>query len=363
MKLQKPKLSIIVPIYNAENTLKRCINSLIQQSEGGIEIIAVDDCSVDNSLGALHELSQSDERIRIVRMLENKGPNLAREVGISHAKGEYIAFVDSDDWCDFEMYEKLLHIGNRDNADIVMCDAISHNKAENTVISCTLDNGIYTFEQMKDNLYIPLYGKDSRLEHAYGYLWRFIFRIDLFNDIVFHKDVTLYEDEIILLQLLKGARRISVSHDILYHYDCTESGSLSRKRGYWPEFWKLIRVATLAKQDIAEKHNLPEDDYMARLGTFLYKGYLRAISNETFKDNKKSNSSIEGFLSSLGGDTLLDRYIEYIEKERFSHRQYQAIIDRKTDGPQRLYEYYCKTYAHMTELGKYLDNEIFPYGI
>lgn len=360
---QTPKISIIVPIYNAENVLQRCISSLMQQSEDAIEIIAVDDCSTDNSLKLLYELSHSDERIHIVRMPENKGPHLARELGVSHAAGEYIAFVDSDDWCGLDMYEKLLNIGISDNADIVMCDAMKHNKDKDTVISSTLDNGSYTFEQIKDNLYLPLYGKDSRSEYAYGYLWRFIFRRDLFKDIVFHEDVTLYEDEILLMQLLKGARQISVSNEPLYHYDCTEVGSLSRKGGYWPEFWNLMRTSTLAKQDIAKKHELSEDDYMARLGTFLYKGYLRAISNETSMDNKKSPSSIEEFLSSLGEDTLLDGYIDYIETERFSPGQYQAIIDRKTDGPQKLYTYYCETYAHMTELRKYLDNEVLPYGI
>lgn len=115
------KVSVIVPVYNVENYLARCLNSLINQTLHEIEIICINDGSSDNSLNILDEYSNKDARIRIVNQ-ENKGLSKSRNTGIDLATGEYISFVDSDDWVDENFLEVLYNAAKGHNADIAATD-------------------------------------------------------------------------------------------------------------------------------------------------------------------------------------------------------------------------------------------------
>lgn len=116
-----PKVSVIVPIYNVEKYLNKCIDSIIEQSLREIEIILVDDGSTDNS-GAIAEMyAQKDSRVKVIHK-ENGGQGSARNYGIEVAQGKYIGFIDSDDWIDLNMYEELYIAAEKENADIAVCN-------------------------------------------------------------------------------------------------------------------------------------------------------------------------------------------------------------------------------------------------
>ena len=93
-----PKVSVIIPVYNTEKYLKKCLDSVCNQTLSDIEIICIDDCSTDNSLNILKEYTLKDNRIKLIEFKENKGAAVARNTGIDEAKGEYIGFIDSDDY-------------------------------------------------------------------------------------------------------------------------------------------------------------------------------------------------------------------------------------------------------------------------
>jgi glycosyltransferase involved in cell wall biosynthesis len=114
---QKGLISVIVPTYNAEKTIERCINSLSIQSYSNIEIIAVNDGSTDSTGILLEQLANRDERIRLIRK-ENGGVSSARNVGLDNAQGEYITFVDSDDWVEIDFLQHMYDMLKRTNADI-----------------------------------------------------------------------------------------------------------------------------------------------------------------------------------------------------------------------------------------------------
>lgn len=105
------KVSIIIPVYNSENYIKRCLDSLINQTLRGIEIIIVDDGSNDSSGAICDKFALADERISVFHIC-NSGPSYARNFRISKAKGEYIGFVDSDDYVNLEMFEKLYNLAS-----------------------------------------------------------------------------------------------------------------------------------------------------------------------------------------------------------------------------------------------------------
>ena len=120
-----PNISVIVPVYNVERFLARCLDSILGQNLHDIEVICVDDGSPDDSIRILRSYAARDARIKIIRQ-ENRGLGGARNTGIEAASGEYIGFVDSDDWVDSDFYEKLYDAAMRTGADIACASLISH---------------------------------------------------------------------------------------------------------------------------------------------------------------------------------------------------------------------------------------------
>lgn len=117
---KRPKISVIVPVYNVELYLKRCLDSIINQTLSDIEIICVNDGSTDNSVNILDEYAQKDDRIKIVSQV-NAGLSAARNTGLKYVSGEYISFIDSDDWIDLDFYEKMYQSAVETNSDIAVC--------------------------------------------------------------------------------------------------------------------------------------------------------------------------------------------------------------------------------------------------
>ena len=117
----KPKISVIVPIYNVEPYVEQCINSLTQQTMRDIEIICVDDCGTDNSIQIVEKLAKNDKRIKIVHNEQNCGLSESRNNGIKHATAPYVMLCDSDDWFADDMCEKMYNAITADNADLAIC--------------------------------------------------------------------------------------------------------------------------------------------------------------------------------------------------------------------------------------------------
>ena len=114
-----PKISVIIPVYNTENYLKECLNSVINQTFKDIEIICVNDGSTDNSLSILEEYARTDSRIKIINQ-KNQGVSSSRNNGIKSARGEYIMFLDSDDLYKPDLCEKVVEKIDSQSPDIVM---------------------------------------------------------------------------------------------------------------------------------------------------------------------------------------------------------------------------------------------------
>lgn len=127
-----PSISVIVPVYNAEKYLNQCVQSILKQTFTDLELILVDDGSSDGSLKICRELQKKDPRIKVISQ-ENKGAGAARNAGLAIAEGEYIGFIDSDDWIELDMYDVLHSLIKKYSADMAVCDLTYSNKpAENT---------------------------------------------------------------------------------------------------------------------------------------------------------------------------------------------------------------------------------------
>ena len=143
-----PELTIIVPIYNGEKYLNKCIDSILSQTYTDFELILVDDGSTDSSLSICKVYAEADSRV-VVYHKENGGLVAARKSGLSLAKGEYIGYVDCDDYIEADMYEKLMSVAKEDGADIVTGDIIIDHITHSKVEKGNIPSGFYDFHRLQ----------------------------------------------------------------------------------------------------------------------------------------------------------------------------------------------------------------------
>ncbi len=210
-------VSVIVPVFNSERYICECINSLRSQILSCIEIIIIDDGSTDSSSRICDNFARKDSRIKVIHQ-ENRKQGYARNIGIQLAKGEYIAFVDSDDWVGptflFDMYQKAVEF----DADIVMCDYFktkinSEVKESNkTRIGKSFKAGeIYNFRNLK---------KQPAKNFAFGLsvCWNKLFRAELAKQYLYFPEGVSFENSAPVFRALAIADRITIINKKLYFY-------------------------------------------------------------------------------------------------------------------------------------------------
>lgn len=144
-------ISVIVPVYNAEKYIHKCVDSILNNTYSDIELILVDDGSPDSSPAICDEYAKRDSRVKVIHK-ENARASAARNDGMKIAQGKYIAFVDSDDWVEKDMFEKMLSTAETHDVDMVMCD-ITKRGTSDVKISQPARDGFYNREQMETELF------------------------------------------------------------------------------------------------------------------------------------------------------------------------------------------------------------------
>ena len=130
--MSKKLISVIVPVYNSEKYVNRCIDSILNQTYENLEVILIDDGSSDGSLKICESWAEKDNRIKILKQ-KNSGVSSARNLGIENASGDYVAFVDNDDWLRPEMYETMLSLAEKEKSDVTVCKFINVDEKYNRI--------------------------------------------------------------------------------------------------------------------------------------------------------------------------------------------------------------------------------------
>ncbi len=212
-----PKVSVIIPVYNAKEYLRRCLDSVCNQTLKDIEIICVDDCSIDKSVDILEEYSKNYPNLIIKCLEKNQGESVARNAGLALAKGEYLAFIDNDDEIDLNFYEKLYEKAQKTNADI----------SKGQAIEIAYNGGKHSVEQLREN--------DDKFFFA-AYWWTAIYRRSLIieKNISFSANHPLGGDLLFLNQALIAAKNLQLVNGVYYHYyrreDSGDSKILSEEK-------------------------------------------------------------------------------------------------------------------------------------
>ncbi len=234
-----PKVSIIIPVYNGEKVLERCLNSVLAQTYTDFELIIINDGSTDRSIDIINEYKNKDNRIKVINN-KNNGVSETRNIGIEASIGEYIQFVDCDDYIESNMLSNMV-----DNIENAKVDLIV------TGIFLDIENGNDVKRSIQTFKYENLHGKANiargvleRLDGAYIHsLWNKIFKRDIIvkNNIKMDKNINLGEDLIFNLEYLKRCENIVFDDKCYYHYCMQATESLTaRYRENKLELMKLL---------------------------------------------------------------------------------------------------------------------------
>ncbi|MCQ2522896.1 MAG: glycosyltransferase [Lachnospiraceae bacterium] len=215
-------ISVIIPVYNGELTLKRAIDSILRQTYEDFELIIVNDCSTDNTESVCQEAAENDSRIIVINNTSNVGQGESRNIGLRKAKGEYIYFCDSDDYAEDKILEVLLDKMMSADVDITCCDYWQYNwradirQYEKILIcsECIDDDEILTIDKRPD---MP--------DFFPCIMWNKLYKKEVFQEIEFPREKLFFEDFYVNCMAMLKKYRFLYSHHVLYHYFASNENS------------------------------------------------------------------------------------------------------------------------------------------
>ena len=310
----KKKISVIVPVYNVENYIGRCIDSLVNQTLRDIEVVIVNDGSTDDSQKVIDEyVRKYPDKIKAYT-IKNSGAANARNYALDKATGEYIGFVDSDDYVAKDMYEKLYNKAIEDNADIVNCGY--YRETETRCVE-------------KETVYNPEFG-NSVFENPYlivdsvPYIWNKIFKRKIIEDNkIRFPNLKIYEDLVFTYELFVEANKISKVFEPLYFYTVTRETSLTfkfteKRFDIFEAFNELIKF--MEKKNCFEQF---KEEILFTLLKHIYVVLEKDVTRDTAKLKKKYIKEVFSYLNKNFKDWNENFYFEKFRKNK---KQYTSKV-------------------------------------
>jgi glycosyltransferase involved in cell wall biosynthesis len=298
MNKGKVIISIIVPIYNAEKYIEYCCHSILNQAVNNIELILVNDGSTDNSFSICEKVQRSDPRVKLIS-IENSGPAKARNVGVLEAKGEYISFVDADDWVHKDMYKELLAYTY--SLDIIMCGNFnvvgSHISQVN--IPDTLTKTVITNKNVSKAVY--KYYLEDDMSFGISSLWNKLYRraFLLENALLIDESLVKAEDYWFNVACFKLCNSLKVINKPLYYYRRDTAGSVMKSyREGWLEQC-IHSYNKLYADPLVTSLDFDHNKYMVNFANNAIENIMLGLSHHVKKDKLYELLSNDMILKSL----------------------------------------------------------------
>ena len=304
--MEKTKVSVIIPVYNIEKYIKRCLDSVLNQTYSNLEVICVNDGSTDSSLEILKEYEKKDGRIKVVSK-ENKGVSAARNLGIKEATGEYITFIDGDDFVELNMIQDMVNILEENDADIVKCAYVKDYIYKQIPYNLKLGKeiSIYENESMPDlySLFLDKYILNSmccQLVNA---------KIIKDNNIFVNTEYVYGEDARFNYELYSFANKVILVDKTYYHYFYNDNSATTIKKE--ENIVRRIKEAILlydSLYDYIKKWNIETDENKQKVASRVIKEFVYR-SRELFvlAGQGYSKSRIEKLVNDMYNSEVLQR--------------------------------------------------------
>ena len=309
-----PKVSVIIPVYKTEDYLRKCLDSVCNQTLKDIEIICINDCSPDGCLEILKEYASKDERIKIIDFKENKGAACARNAGIDAAQGEYLGFVDSDDFIDLDFYEKLYNKALETGADAVKGKLYLYNlKTQKMYLQGWIDINDKV-KTHKANFYFTFTTAIYKKDFLQKYNIKFLENLIHFEDPYFTIHACLHYDKIEIIDSAK-----------YYYVENSNSTSRNISNKHLESLLDGIqKTVDLLNNNCTEKH------HYVIVFNFLF-NQLLSWCNRPNISNKNIVQASRGLLKLILNCKYQEEFIEYhfIEKSLDSQKNILNILRNK----------------------------------
>lgn len=275
------EISVIIPVYNIQQHLRECLDSVLGQSYPHLQVICVDDGSTDESPAILAQYAQKDNRVQVIRQ-QNAGPGAARNTGLEAATGEYVIFLDSDDWFEPDFLEKMVDTAVREGADVAICRAVEFDTNSGRELPS---------EWMMKKQYLP--GKlafapqemaDHLFQFTYGMPWDKFYRRELLTTSgIRYPALKNSEDLAFVYPTLLAAKRIAVVDEVLIHHRINRMASVSNSRCGQPEApYEAFQIV----KEYLEQHQIM-DTYRRSFLNWAMEFLVWHISNMSQRDIQK----------------------------------------------------------------------------
>lgn len=268
-----PKVSVIIPVYNVEEYLNQCLNSVIRQTLQDIEIICVDDGSTDHSLEILKSYERSDPRIKVITV-NHKSAGVARNIGLEHATGQFVHFLDSDDWIEADLYEQSYQAAKNHQADVCM---FHYNEFDN-VTGATNMVKLFGLSRVSQ-------GKEvTNLEEATSFFlynavvpWNKLYKKDfLIENKIYFDDLVCANDRAFYFRVIKKAKRIFLLNQAFVNYRINNKNSLvgeARLKNFSCHFEASNHILALFKDESMDIQKQVVDVCMRDLFHFYHRAH------------------------------------------------------------------------------------------
>ena len=275
-----PKVSIIIPVFNTEKYLKKCLDSVLNQTLSSIEVICINDCSKDNSLEILKEYSNKDKRLKLIDFKVNQGVSIARNKGVSESSGDYIGFIDSDDFVELDFYEKL------------------YKKASETNADCAKGNIYTTKEDGSNPILTDFYNQNNKIKEnkayfCYGFTSA-IYKASLIknNNINFPEKIIHFEDPYFSIMANIFMTTVEIVDSAKYYYIQHKNSAVDGS--------KTEKAAIAFKNSVAKITDLINKNCSSKTDYNIYFNFLLTQlvpwCSDTMLTDKANSIAIEGLL-------------------------------------------------------------------
>ena len=337
------KISIVVPVYNAEKYLEKTLQALCGQTYHNVEIILINDGSKDGSWQICEKFANADERISCYD-IPNGGPANARNVGISKATGTYIGFCDSDDLPDTSMYQTLVKYLEREHADIALCDIYSERDGRNFGFPWA-DNTVFERDSVLSNLMAKMIGNlsdNDKETPVWGSSVRCLFKREMIekHSILFPTDIHFAEDLVFVLRYLSHAQRAVLCDKALYFYTCNEASIMNSFYSYKKDMFQARRALVRYVENIIDHVQAPELRNRLTVTERCY--YHECIGNSCRKGPDRTKKMIKEEIREIVSDPAVRKVFKRFDAKDLKTRIKYSLIKHRCAG--LLYVYYKRRF-------------------